>query len=447
MSGQRRPSRRNRQTPRKVNHALAAAAALCVTAAAGAAAVPGPASADPVNDFYVPPAQFDSTRGAIIKTTDISALLAQPADNGLWPLPAKQVMYTTQMQDGTPVAATGVFLDSTQPWHGTGPRPTVVIAPGTTGQGDQCAVSLAFSTGMYASITPPTFSANQEAISALAWNSLGARVFVADYIGMGTPGTHTYVNRVEEAHAVLDAARAANNLAGSGDGTPLAFWGYSQGGGATAAAVELQPDYAPELNLKGTWAGAPVADLTEVLTRADGSLISGVIGFALNGFVARYPELQPKLDERTTPEGKALLGELSNECIGDVILKHPFLQSTEFTVDHRPMIDHLQEVPAAEDILRQQHIGNLTPATPVLITSGRNDDTVPYGQARQLATEWCGKGATVTFRTDELPAILPGATLPNHFGPELIDGFGTNNAISYLVDRLNDVPISGCTLA
>lgn len=141
-----------------------------------------------------------------------------------------------------------------------------------------------------------------------------------------------------------------------------------------------------------------------------------------------------------------LLSDLGNECIGDVILKHPFLRGTEFAVDHRPMIDHLQEVPEAEDILRRQHIGNLTPASPVLITSGRNDETVPYGQARQLATEWCGRGATVSFRTDELPPILPGATLPDHFGPELIDGFGTGNAIGYLVDRLNDVPISGCAL-
>uniref|UniRef100_UPI001C224276 lipase family protein n=1 Tax=Nocardia alni TaxID=2815723 RepID=UPI001C224276 len=90
-------------------------------------------------------------------------------------------------------------------------------------------------------------------------------------------------------------------------------------------------------------------------------------------------------------------------------------------------------------------IGTLTPATPVLITSGLNDDTVPYPQARRLATDWCAKNATVTFRTNNLPPIAPGAVLPNHFGPELLDGYGTNGAIPWLLARLNGTPLSGCT--
>ncbi|MEV0545127.1 lipase family protein, partial [Nocardia salmonicida] len=83
---------------------------------------------------------------------------------------------------------------------------------------------------------------------------------------------------------------------------------------------------------------------------------------------------------------------------------------------------------------------------PVLITSGLNDDTVPYGQARRLAEDWCGNGATVTFRTNDLPPILPGTTIPNHFGPEIIDGFGPDNAFTYLLDRLADKPVSGCNI-
>ncbi|MGV9408972.1 lipase family protein [Nocardia sp. NPDC003693] len=430
---------------RAVRRLMAMTAAMCVGAGL-VSAVAAPAQAAPAEDFYLPPAQFDTAAGAVIKTADLPVYLAQPGGDGQWPLAAKTVMYTTRTQDNAPIAVTGTYIEATQPWQGKGPRPTVVIAPGTTGQGDQCALSKAFTLGMYLAITPPTLSANQEALSAMAWNHLGARVFVPDYIGMGTPGVHTYANRIEEAHAVLDAARAANTLAGTGSDTPIVFWGYSQGGGATAAAAEMHPTYAPELNLKGTWAGAPTADLSEILGEIEGALIGGAIGFALNGFMARYPDLKPVLDARTTDEGKALLSTLENECIADVIMRHPFLRTTGLTVDQRPLTEHLREIPEVSTILAQQRIGTLTPRSPVLITSGINDDTVPYAQTRTLADTWCGAGATVTFRTNHLPPILPKATLPNHFGPELIDGFGTNNAINYLLDRLNDVPLQGCTI-
>lgn len=405
----------------------------------------GGSVAAPIDDFYTPPAQFATVPGSVIKTASMPVFVAPPGIGGTWPVNAQKVMYTSRTQDDAPVAVSGTFIDSTQPWRGSGPRPTVVIAPGTVGQGRQCAASLAFSTGLYAEADSLSISPNQEALSAIAWNSLGARVFVTDYIGLGTPGIHTYANRVEQAHAVLDAARATLELSGAGADTPLAIWGYSQGGGASAAAAEMQPSYAPELNLKGTWAGAPTADLAAVVDRIDGTLIGAAVGYAINGFVARYPQLQPEVDRRMTPAGRVLLEDLKTECIGDLVLRHPFMQTGEFTIDHRPLADHLREIPEVVAIVGEQRIGGLRPTSPVLISSGINDDTVPYGQARQLAIDWCGNGATVTFRSNSLPPIAPGATIPNHFGPELIDGFGTNNAIGYLIDRLDGKPIQGCT--
>ncbi|WP_068154484.1 lipase family protein [Rhodococcus phenolicus] len=405
-----------------------------------------PAAAAPVSDFYIPPATFDQAPGAIVKETPTPIFATAPTANGTLPVDGRLVMYTSRTQDGTPVAVSGTYIEPTHPWEGPGERPTVVIAPGTSGQGDHCAISAAFSSGLFADPSKLSISANQEALSAGAWSAAGARVFVTDYIGLGTPGIHTYANRVEQAHAVLDAARAANNLSGSGDATPLLFWGYSQGGGATAAAAEMLPTYAPELNLKGTWAGGPTANLIEILDTIDGALIGGAIGFAINGFIDRNPEIRPLLAPRLTPEGRDLLATLSDSCIGDVIMKHPFLRTAPYTTDGRSLLAHLQEIPEVLSDLNDQRIGTMTPPSPVLITSGRNDDTVPYGQARRLAEDWCSLGATVTFRTNELPPILPGTTLPNHFGPLLIDGYGTDTAVSFLYDRLADAPLSGCAI-
>nr|WP_306044044.1 lipase family protein [Nocardia cyriacigeorgica] len=412
---------------------LGAAAGICTATTAAAAP-----------DFYTPPTELPAERGAVIKTESMPLFLMTPGTEG-WPVQGQRVMFTSRTQDDSPVAVTGTYIDATQPWQGEGERPTIVIAPGTTGQGDQCALSRAFSVGLHVSTEPLSLSANQEAASAAAWNALGARVFVTDYIGLGTPGVHTYTNRVETGQVVLDAARTANRLANTGPETPLALWGYSQGGGASAAAAELQPTYAPELNLKGVWAGAPIADLMDVVERIDGSLIGAAIGFAINGYAARYPDVNKILEERVSPAGHAVLDALKNECIADIITTRPFTHTSSLTVDARPILDHLREVPSAEGVLDEQRIGRMKPTSPVLITHGRNDDTVPYGQGRQLAQDWCDSGATVTFRTNDLPPIAPGTTFGNHFGPELIDGFGTNNAISYLMDRLAGKPVSGCT--
>ncbi|NLU83505.1 lipase family protein [Rhodococcus sp. HNM0569] len=433
----------------KFRRGVVAAAACCVAVATAstAGAAPAPEAVDTVVDgFHRPPASLPAEPGAVVKTEPIDALAVAPGSDGAWPASAQQVMFTSRTQDDEPVAVTGTFVDSTGPWNGPGERPTVVIAPGTTGQADHCAPSAAFANGMYATTTPePSFSVNQEAVSASRWSQLGARVFLTDYIGLGTPGIHTYANRAETGHAVLDAARAANDIAGDSD-APVLLWGYSQGGGATAAAAELAPSYAPDVNLKGVWAGAPVADLTSVLGQVDGTLIGGVIGYALNGFVDRNPELRARVDQIVTPEGRATLDRLATGCIGDVILKQPFLNTSDLTVDGRSMLDWLGEIPEAGPVLADQKIGKRVPTAPVLITNGVNDDTIPYEQSRRLADDWCGQGGDITFDTNDMPAIAPGLTIPDHFGPQIVDAYAQDKVMPFLLESLSGEHADGCRI-
>ncbi|GAA5016565.1 hypothetical protein GCM10023335_42410 [Streptomyces siamensis] len=81
---------------------------------------------------------------------------------------------------------------------------------------------------------------------------------VTDYVGLGaTDRLHAYVNRLDGGHALLDAVRATRALptASITEQSRVGLYGYSQGGGASAAAAGLQPSYAPELTLSGTYAG------------------------------------------------------------------------------------------------------------------------------------------------------------------------------------------------
>ena len=125
----------------------------------------------------------------------------------------------------------------------------------------------------------------------------GYAVVVTDYEGLGTPGDHPYMNRLSQGHALLDAARAAKQLPGTSltPNGPVALWGYSQGGGASASALELAPSYAPELDLVGAYVGAPPADLTTLLPFIDGSILTGVLGYVLNGMIHSYPQAEAPL--------------------------------------------------------------------------------------------------------------------------------------------------------
>ncbi|AQA23895.1 secretory lipase family protein [Rhodococcus sp. MTM3W5.2] len=264
------------------------AAALSVVVAAIASPT---AAAAPTADFYTPPADLTaSAPGDLIRTEPSELALRVPGTDGAFPADGRRIMYRSTDANGAANAVTGTYLEPQRPWEGPGPRPLVSLAVGTHGQGDQCAPSKLLNQ-LLTFQAPIGLMTEYEVLGINALLLQGIAVVVTDYDGLGTPGMHTYVNRAAEAHAVLDAARAARNLPGTSitPAGPVGFWGYSQGGGAAAAAAELAADYAPELQVKGTYAGAPPADLGATLAQIDGSFLTGAIGYAINGLAQAYP--------------------------------------------------------------------------------------------------------------------------------------------------------------
>ena len=220
-------------------------AALKVSAVAVSALLPTSllftpmSNAEPVNDFYDAIPGDVGDPGSVIRTEPLALAGAVGGVPGV----GTRILYSSTDTHGSKVAVSGSYLEPTAPWSGAGPRPTVVIGPGTQGQGDQCAPSRMFPTAGQLRLAEPgnpsnygagvdSVGVNYESAFAFAFLAQGVRVFVTDYIGLGTPGVHTYVNRAEEAHAMLDGARAARALAQAGDDDPMALWGHSQGGGA-----------------------------------------------------------------------------------------------------------------------------------------------------------------------------------------------------------------------
>ncbi|MDH6680189.1 hypothetical protein M2284_004415 [Rhodococcus sp. LBL1] len=409
----------------------------CAAAAAviGMAVAGSPAATAEV-DFYQPPPTLPGAAGDVIRTEPMPLVWQA----GAFPAKATRIMYRSNDTHGSANAVTGTFFDPALPWNGPGPRPLVSLAPGTQGQGDQCAPSKTMGTVL--AYTPPSnVIASYEVVFVNALLSRGIAVVVTDYEGLGTPGIHTYVNRASEAHAVLDAARAAKRLPGTGitpDG-PVAFWGYSQGGGASAAAAELQPEYAPELDVRGAYAGAPPAELSATLEQIDGTILTGAIGYTLNGLVQAYPEARPMVEEVMNDRGRQMLADVQNQCVGETRMTYGFQHTSSFTRTGEPLSVVAAREPLAKALIAEQRIGNRTPKAPVLIESGVNDDLVPFGQARQLADDWCAKGATVQFSENLLPPVRPGAGI-NHAAPYPL---GSPEALDWITDRFHGVPAPG----
>lgn len=302
------------------------------------------------------------------------------------------------------------------------------------GQGDQCAPSLSLQHPL--TVGEGTVSIGYDNIAVYRFLAAGAAVVVTDYVGLGaTDRLHTYVNRVDEGHALLDAARAARSVAGASvtAASRVGLYGYSQGGGASASAAELHSAYAPDVNLAGTYAGAPPADLTEVMKGIDGSALAGALGWSINGFVQSDPSLKAIVDAHTNDVGKAALKDTSTMCVGDAILGHGFTDSRRWTADGRPIADVIAAEPKLQEVLARQRIGNLRPTAPVRLATGVHDDIVGHEQARQLAVDWCRKGADVTYEAVLLPN-LGDKILTNHLAPYLTD---QGAAISWMTDRLS----------
>ncbi|MFD0310346.1 lipase family protein [Streptomyces sp. NPDC127119] len=386
--------------------------------------------------FYNPPTSLPAANGTLVRSEPLPLALSLPSLHGPLPGTATRLMYRSTDSNGEPVAVTGAYIEPTARWKGGGPRPLVALAPGTLGQGDQCAASMGLEHPL--SFNGETVSVGYEDLSIYRLLAKGAAVVVTDYAGLGaTDRLHTYVDRVDEAHAVLDAVRAARSLGGASvtADSPVGLFGYSQGGGATAAAAELQSSYAPDVTLAGTYAGAPPADLTAVTKAIDGSELAGALGWSLNGFLQSDPELKPIAEAHLNTAGKTALTDLSTMCVGDALFGYGYAKSTKWTTDGRSLSDIIADTPELKAFLDGQRIGRLKPSGPVRLATGVSDNLVPHGQSRDLAVDWCRKGADVTYKPVVLPGV--GSALLNHFAPLLTD---QEDAINWLTDRLSGTP-------
>ncbi|GHG32690.1 MULTISPECIES: lipase family protein [Amycolatopsis] len=354
---------------------LATLVALVLTTAfAPAVATAEPAPPD--DTFYVPPSPLPAGRpGDVIRWRPSNAG-PRHASVDAW-----QVMYLSTNALGQPDAVTGTVLVPKTADRAT--APIVAFAPGTHGPAFACTPSKMIDIGAFY---------EQPGLDDLL--DAGYAVAVPDYEGYQPAPKTTYVVGRSEGPAVIDAVRAAQRLGAAGLSTSakVVFRGYSQGGGAAAWAGELQPSYAPELNLVGVAAGGVPADLVQVTLQLDGKFGFGVFAYALLGLDQAYPELQ--LDSFLSDNGRAKLAEMKQSaCTFELLTTYANQKIADYTTGPGYI------KPAWVARLNENKLGGTPPRVPVFLYHATGDQLVQFAQADSLHKTYCAAGVQETWKT------------------------------------------------
>ena len=375
------------------------------------------------DSFYTSPAATTGNAGDIVRSRS-SVFTLDPATRSAHPgTKAWQVIYRSTSARDEKITVSGTVIVPTTPWIGIGKRPVVSYSVGTRGVGDACAPSYTLAHGT-----------DYEGLFISSALARGWAVAVTDYQGLGTPGQHTYVVGQTEGRTVLDMARAATRLPGTGlsASSPIGLLGYSQGGGGAGWAAQLAPTYAPELNIKGAAIGGVPGDLSEVAKALDGSPFVALALMASVGFDAAYPELN--LENYVNSRGKDLLAKAQNMCLTSfdgvsTVINTAFTKITDY-VHTNPLT-----TPTWQYRLNQNKLGGSKPTTPVYMFHALFDEMVAYPQAAKVRRSWCDKGANVTWSTYPIAEHVTGMVQ------------GVVPSMDYLSARFAGLPaVSNCLL-
>lgn len=378
----------------KIGGAVIAGALLLLVAAAGwtwsAIQTPRdlPASGAPPrgdvasSEFYNPPPTLPEASGTLIRQEPLSgqATLAEAGAN-------IRILYSsTDGLDGrTRNAVSGtVYLPK-----GDAPEggwPLLVWSHGTVGIGDKCAPSFAG----HGARDPQYLN---------SWLEQGYAIVASDYQGLGTPGTHPYMDSRTMAFNNLDLIRAVRS-----GGFPVSdavfIAGQSQGATGALAAASYADQYAPDVPLRGIIAtGVPYFSprvMWDLVAKSDRDAVAASLPLSL--YMLAFAEmLDPefRMEALISDAAKPVVEKVGETCVFDFIdaAKTAGLSMANSFVSRPDM--------ALLKVVNRADIPKLDFGIPVFIGSGTSDEITPFSMQRAFIADACGAGARMTAKTYE----------------------------------------------
>lgn len=219
--------------------------------------------------------------------------------------------------------------------------------------------------------------------------------------------------------AILDGIRAAirsSNLTGIARHPTVAMWGYSGGGITSAWAAELQPTYAPDLDIAGAAIGGIEPVLHTAIKSTNGGGYAGLIASGLWGLANEYPSVARAVQQYLKPKHRVRFEKARTQCLS--ANAHDFANK-----DVVGMFDQgiLRDLELAR-ILEDNGLGKAVPTIPIFLYKSMFDAISPARETTDLYDFYCSGGATVEYERDLLS------------GHGFAMATGAPRALAYLMD-------------
>jgi pimeloyl-ACP methyl ester carboxylesterase len=224
---------------------------------------------------------------------------------------AYRIHYHSRDVNGIPTESTGLVIAPSAPSEN---RKVMSWAHGTTGLGDAACPSAQPDPARELVTYFESGSQTQIDYGIPGLQSFiddGWIVLATDYQGLGTPGIHHYTVNRSNARDAVNIVHAAREMK-IGAGTRFGVIGWSQGGGAAAATVELDADDYDGLEIVGAVAMSPGVPIIAVKLPGLGTALSGAaippdghLFMILGGMATAFPDTL-SLDDVFTPAGKQI---------------------------------------------------------------------------------------------------------------------------------------------
>ncbi|ODA77923.1 hypothetical protein RJ55_06526 [Drechmeria coniospora] len=260
-----------------------------------------------------------------------------------------------------------------------------------------CAPSYAFQLDHQTGPDKGTMLTQAELLLVGAALERGWVVIVPDFLG---PKGAFLANGMA-GYATLDGIRAAINsgsFTGIVKNPTVSMWGYSGGSLASLWAAELQPSYAPELEIAGAAVGGTVPNITTAVMSVNGKGAAGLIPSGVVGLMNQYPELVPVVDKHLRPRFRDAFYKVRRQCLRATTAQFRNLDVVGMFDDRNLMYTN----PTVVKILEANGLGKgAIPKIPLFVYKSLKDEISPIGETDALVGHYCAGGARIEYQRDE----------------------------------------------